>query len=66
VLRKAIVAAGKLDRTAVRAALSKIGVHEGVTGKISYPSGSGDPVKGAVMMQVKDGKFLWVTNVDPL
>jgi branched-chain amino acid transport system substrate-binding protein len=66
VLRKAIVAAGKLDRTAVRDALSKIGVHEGVTGKISYPSGSGDPVKGAVMMQVKDGKFLWVTNVDPL
>lgn len=65
VLRKAIAAAGKVDRQAVRDALSKIGVHEGVTGKISYPSGSGDPVKGAVMMQVKDGKFLWITNVDP-
>ncbi|MEO6326130.1 MAG: ABC transporter substrate-binding protein [Thermoanaerobaculia bacterium] len=66
VLRKAIAAGGKLDRQSVRDALSKIGVHEGVTGKISYPSGSGDPVKGAVMMQVKDGKFLWITNVDPM
>jgi branched-chain amino acid transport system substrate-binding protein len=66
VLRKAIAAAGKLDRLAVRDALSKIGVHEGVTGKISYPTSSGDPVKGAVMMQVKDGKFLWITNIDPL
>lgn len=65
VLRKAISIAGKVDRQAVRDALSKIGVHDGVTGKISYPSGSGDPVKGAVMMQIKDGKFLWVTNVDP-
>lgn len=64
-LSKAITAAGKLDRLAVRDALSKIGVHEGVTGKISYPAGSGDPVKGAVMMQVKDGKFLWITNIDP-
>jgi branched-chain amino acid transport system substrate-binding protein len=65
-LGEAIAAAGKVDRLAVRDALSKIGVYQGVTGKISYPTGSGDPVKGAVMMQVKDGKFLWITNIDPL
>jgi branched-chain amino acid transport system substrate-binding protein len=65
VLRKAIAAAGKLDREAVRDALSKITTYEGVTGKISYPPGSGDPVKGAVMMKISGGKFTWVTNVDP-
>jgi branched-chain amino acid transport system substrate-binding protein len=65
VLRSAIAKAGKADRQAVRDALSKIGVYDGVTGKISYPSGSGDPVKGAVMMKVAGGKFVWVTNVDP-
>jgi len=65
VLRKAIAGAGKLDREAVRDALSKVTTYDGVTGKISYPPGSGDPVKGAVMMKVSGGKFVWVTNVDP-
>ncbi|HKC25403.1 MAG TPA: ABC transporter substrate-binding protein, partial [Thermoanaerobaculia bacterium] len=66
VLAKAIASAGKLDRQALRDALSKITTYDGVTGKISYPAGSGDPVKGAVMMKISGGKFVWVTNVDPL
>jgi branched-chain amino acid transport system substrate-binding protein len=66
VLKKAIAGAGKVDRQAVRDALSKVTTYEGVTGKISYPAGSGDPVKGAVMMKISGGKFVWVTNVDPL
>jgi branched-chain amino acid transport system substrate-binding protein len=65
VLVKAVAAAGKLDREAVRESLSKITTYQGVTGKISYPPGSGDPVKGAVMMKISNGKFTWVTNVDP-
>jgi branched-chain amino acid transport system substrate-binding protein len=65
VLRQAIAGAGKLDRTAIRDALSKVTTYTGVTGKISYPPGSGDPVKGAVMMKIANGKFTWVTNVDP-
>lgn len=64
-LAKAIRAAGKLDRAAVRDAMAKITSYEGVTGKMTWKPGSGDPVKSAVMQQVQNGEFLFVTNIDP-
>ncbi|HBE80069.1 MAG TPA: ethanolamine utilization protein EutJ, partial [Firmicutes bacterium] len=36
----------------------------GVTGDISY-NGSGDPVKGAVVIKIQDGKFVLDSAVNP-
>jgi branched-chain amino acid transport system substrate-binding protein len=54
-----------LDRKAVRDAMASIADYEGVTGLIKFAPGSGDPIKSAVIMQVKDGKFVWVMNAAP-
>jgi branched-chain amino acid transport system substrate-binding protein len=64
-LAKALSGAAKLDREAIRDALSKIREFEGVTGKMTFKEGSGDPVKSAVMMKVEGGKPIFVTNIDP-
>jgi branched-chain amino acid transport system substrate-binding protein len=64
-LAKALAGASGLDREAIREALSKIREFEGVTGKMTFKEGSGDPVKSAVMMRVEEGKPVFVTTVDP-
>lgn len=64
-LFRAVQAAGKPDRRAVRDALAAIPRYEGVTGSMRFQDGSGDPVKSAVILQIKDGKFAWVTNAEP-
>lgn len=64
-LRQAISIAGKLDRKALRDALSKVPAYDGVTGKMQFKEGSGDPVKSAVILQIKDGKFVWFANAQP-
>jgi branched-chain amino acid transport system substrate-binding protein len=63
-LLKAIEQAGTLDRTKVRDTLNNIKEFEGITGKMTF-QGTGDPVKSAVILQVKDGKFAYLTNVQP-
>lgn len=65
ILFAAIERAGKLDRKAVRDALAQTKGFAGVTGDISYPAGSGDPVKSAVMIQIKDGQFRYSATVNP-
>ena len=37
----------------------------GVTGKMQFKEGSGDPIKSAVILQIKDGKFVWFANANP-
>lgn len=64
-LVQAATAAGKLDRTALRDALAEIPKYEGVTGTMQFQPGSGDPIKSAVILQIKDGKFVWVANGQP-
>ena len=64
-LAKALSGAAKLDREGIRDALSKIREFEGVTGKMTFKEGSGDPVKSAVMMKVEGGKPNFITNIDP-
>lgn len=64
-LTQAIKTAGKLDRTAVREALASIQKFDGVTGTMQFKPGSGDPIKSAVVLQIKDGKFVWVANAQP-
>lgn len=64
-LVEALGKAGKPDRKAVRDALSGIRSYDGVTGKMIYPAGSGDPVKNAVMYKIEGGKPSFVTNIEP-
>jgi branched-chain amino acid transport system substrate-binding protein len=64
-LVEAVKSAGKLDRQAVRDALAKIPKYDGVTGTMQFVPGSGDPIKSAVILQIKDGKFVWVANAQP-
>ena len=62
---QALQTAGKVDRQAVRDAMSKITKYEGVTGSMTFEEGSGDPIKSAVILQIKDGKFVWFANANP-
>jgi len=61
---KAIQMAGKADREAVMQALLSIPEFEGVTGVMKYV-GTGDPVKSAVVLQIKGGKFTYFTTAKP-
>jgi branched-chain amino acid transport system substrate-binding protein len=36
-----------------------------VTGTMQFVPPSGDPIKSAVILQIKDGKFVWVANAQP-
>ncbi|MFN8642097.1 MAG: ABC transporter substrate-binding protein, partial [Candidatus Binatia bacterium] len=64
-LARALQGAGAVDREAVRNAMEQITDYQGVTGDIRFTPGSGDPVKSAVIMQVKGDTFAWVTNAAP-
>jgi hypothetical protein len=48
----------------VRDVMARVSI-SGVTGPIKFSAGRGDPNKGAVVVQVKDGKFVWFANVQP-
>lgn len=61
---QAIQAAGKIDREAVNQALHNISRYEGVTGVMQF-KGTGDPVKSAVVLQIKGGKFAYYTTAQP-
>lgn len=64
-LWQALQSAGSIDRQAVRDALAKIPNYEGVTGTMQFQEGSGDPIKSAVILQIKDGKFNFFANANP-
>ncbi len=61
---QAIQKAGKLDRKAVREALSTTD-YEGVTGRIKFNPGSGDPDKDVIIVGIKGGKFTYKAVVKP-
>jgi len=62
---EALKSAGKVDRQAVRDALAKVPSYDGVTGNMKFVEGSGDPIKSAVILQVKGDKFVWFANANP-
>ncbi len=64
-LWQALQNAGKIDREAVRDGMTKISNFEGVTGNMAFKEGSGDPIKSAVILQVKGDKFVWFANANP-
>ncbi len=53
------------DREAIREAFSKVTVYEGVTGKMTFKPGTGDPEKSAVMVKIDSGKRSYVTSIEP-
>jgi branched-chain amino acid transport system substrate-binding protein len=62
---EALKSAGKVDRQAMRDALAKVPSYDGVTGNMKFVEGSGDPIKSAVILQVKGDKFVWFANANP-
>jgi branched-chain amino acid transport system substrate-binding protein len=60
----AITQAGALDRKKVRDALASIQKFEGVTGQMNFKNIC-DPVKSAVILLIKDGKFTYHASVQP-
>lgn len=63
-LFEALTKAGKADRQAVRDALAAITAYEGVTGTMQF-KGTGDPVKSAVVIQVKGNAFKYYQTAKP-
>jgi len=64
-LFEALRSASAPERQAVRDAMATVSGYTGVTGEIRFSPGSGDPVKSAVIMQVKGDRFTWVMNAAP-
>jgi len=62
---QAVSKAGKLNRSAVRDAMASVRAFDGVTGHFVYPEGAREPAKSAVIMQIKEGGFHWVSTVEP-
>jgi len=63
-LFKAIQGQGQVSSESIYAGLAAIESFEGVTGAMQY-RGSGDPVKSAVILQVKDGRFVFYKLATP-
>ena len=64
-LTEAIIKAGKLDRKAVSDSMTKIKKFQGITGNFNYRSGSRDPMKSVIILQLKDGAFVYVMTLQP-
>lgn len=60
----AITNAQSIERPAVRDALASIELFEGVTGIMSFDE-QGDPVKCAVIIEIKDGAFTYYDSACP-
>lgn len=60
----AIENANLLERADVRDALARIELFEGVTGLMSFDE-QGDPIKCAVIIQIKDGAFTYYDSACP-
>ncbi len=63
-LLAAVAQAGALDRLKVRDALAGVQEFDGVTGSMKF-QGTGDPIKSAVILHVKDCKFKYYSTVQP-
>lgn len=64
IIFQAIEKSNSVDRKAIRDAVAATKGFKGVTGVISY-EGTGDPVKGAVMLEIADGKYKYAATINP-
>lgn len=63
-LLQAVKTQDSITPQAIRDGLAASDNYHGVTGDMTYP-GTGDPVKSAIVMQVRDGQFLFHSRVEP-
>ncbi len=63
-LFQAIRSQGKTDSESIRNGLASISRYEGVTGTMEF-KGSGDPIKSAVILQIKGGTFQFYRLAEP-
>jgi branched-chain amino acid transport system substrate-binding protein len=63
-LFQAIESQGKADPESIRNGLATISQYEGVTGMMEY-KGAGDPLKSAVILQIRNGKFTFYKLASP-
>jgi branched-chain amino acid transport system substrate-binding protein len=61
----AIKRAGSIDPVKIRDAIAATNKFPGASGYVTFAPGSGDPVKSAVIKEVKGGKFVYKTTVNP-
>ncbi len=64
-LFQAVAAANSTDSVKVQAAMANIRDFNGVSGHIAYKAGSGVPSKSGVIIQIQNGKFVYVATVNP-
>jgi branched-chain amino acid transport system substrate-binding protein len=64
-LRQVLSTATAPDREAIRDAFSRLTTYEGITGKMVFKPGSGDPEKTAIMVKIEGGKRIFVTSIEP-
>jgi branched-chain amino acid transport system substrate-binding protein len=64
ILFQAIQSQGQADPESIRNGLSSIERYTGVTGSMEY-RGTGDPVKSAVVLQIKGGNFVFYKLANP-
>ncbi|MBW1837875.1 MAG: ABC transporter substrate-binding protein [Deltaproteobacteria bacterium] len=60
----AIARSGSVDRKKIKDAIANTRSFEGVTGTINF-NDSGDPIKGAVFMEIKNGKPCYLKTQEP-
>jgi len=65
VLALGIENAKELSRAGIHEGLMSLDSYEGVTGKMTWDNGNGDPTKSAVVIQIKDGAFQYLATVEP-
>ncbi len=63
-LVRAAQVAGSVEPGAIRDGLATMQRYPGVTGEVTF-AGSGDPIKSVMVMQVRDGRFVFHSRVDP-
>jgi branched-chain amino acid transport system substrate-binding protein len=61
----AIKRAGSIDSTKIRNAIAATNKFPGASGYVTFTAASNDPVKSAVIKEVKGGKFVFKTTVNP-
>jgi branched-chain amino acid transport system substrate-binding protein len=64
-LFEAIRSQGKTDPESIRNGLASITRFEGVTGVMDFRAGTGDPIKSAVILQVRDGRMQFYRLAEP-
>ncbi len=65
ILAQAAQEAGSFDKDAIRNALAHIKKYQGVTGTMQFDGSTGDPIKSAVILQIRNGNFVWSQTANP-